>query len=110
MQTSEILEDFSVPAVRHALEANVDAQLPLMYAHMPGMEVIDEADLLCMTSDLRALDAPSPPPSLAIERMRDEAQLEQWLRTVAIAFELHPDVVSALRGLLAGQGFGSDRP
>jgi hypothetical protein len=31
-------------------EANINARLPLMYAHMPGVEVINEPDLLGMMS------------------------------------------------------------
>jgi hypothetical protein len=39
----------------NAVEANINAQLPLMYAHMPGVEVIDEPDLLGMMSELADL-------------------------------------------------------
>lgn len=35
-----------------AVEANLNAQLPLMYAHMPGVDAYDEPDLLCMVSRL----------------------------------------------------------
>jgi GNAT superfamily N-acetyltransferase len=35
-----------------AVEANLNAQLPLMYSHMPGVDVYDEPDLLCMVSRL----------------------------------------------------------
>jgi ribosomal protein S18 acetylase RimI-like enzyme len=47
-----ILTDFSPAALARAVEANINAQIPLMYAHMPGVEVIDEPDLLGMMSAL----------------------------------------------------------
>lgn len=46
MQQYRILNDFSTAALAAAVEANINAQLPLMYAHMPGVEVIDKPDLL----------------------------------------------------------------
>lgn len=36
------------------METNINVQLPLMYAHIPGVEVIDEPDPLGMPS--RILD------------------------------------------------------
>ncbi len=47
-----ILTDFSPAALADAVEANINAQIPLMYAHMPGVEIIDEPDLLGMMSEL----------------------------------------------------------
>jgi GNAT superfamily N-acetyltransferase len=38
----------SPPVLAVAVEANINAQLPLIYAQMPGVEVIDEPDLLGM--------------------------------------------------------------
>jgi len=35
MHRDGILQDLSVPAVIHALEANINARIPLMYTHMP---------------------------------------------------------------------------
>lgn len=40
--------DGSPEALAPVVEANINAQLPLMYAHMPGVEVIDESGLLGM--------------------------------------------------------------
>lgn len=47
-----IVTDFSPAALAAAVEANINAQIPLMYAHMPGVEVIDEPHLLGMMSEL----------------------------------------------------------
>ena len=46
------LQDLSTPSLIQALEANINAQIPLMYAHMPGVEVIDESELLGMSSHI----------------------------------------------------------
>lgn len=46
MKNDRILNDFSPAALAAAVEANINAQLPLMYAHMPSIEVIDKPDLL----------------------------------------------------------------
>jgi ribosomal protein S18 acetylase RimI-like enzyme len=48
----DVVRGFSTSEVVSALEANINAQLPLMYAHMPGVTVYDEPDLLGMTTDL----------------------------------------------------------
>jgi ribosomal protein S18 acetylase RimI-like enzyme len=47
-----IVTDFSPAALADAVEANINAQLPQMYAHMPGVEVIYEPHLLGMMSGL----------------------------------------------------------
>ena len=46
----EALTTLSPSALAAAVEANINAQLPQMYAHMPGIEVIDLPDLLGMSS------------------------------------------------------------
>jgi ribosomal protein S18 acetylase RimI-like enzyme len=51
-QADTFLQDVSPSALAAAVEANINAQIPLLYAHMPGVEVIDEPDLLGMMSDL----------------------------------------------------------
>ena len=43
-----MLTDLSPTALARAVEANINAQLRLIYAHMPGVEVIDEPGLLGM--------------------------------------------------------------
>lgn len=50
--TSEVLNPISIAEKARAVEANLNAQLPLMYSHMPGVDVYDEPDLLCMVSRL----------------------------------------------------------
>lgn len=44
--------DLSAPEMARAVESNLNAQLPLMYTHMPGVDVYNERDLLCMVSRL----------------------------------------------------------
>lgn len=51
-QTGTVLQDVSPLALAAAVEANINAQIPLLYAYMPGVEVIDEPDLLGMMSEL----------------------------------------------------------
>ena len=46
----EAVTTLSPSALAAAVEANISAQLPQMYAHMPGVEVIDLPDLLGMSS------------------------------------------------------------
>lgn len=46
----EKLTDLSPSALAAAVEANINAQLRLMYVHMPGIEVIDAPGLLGMSS------------------------------------------------------------
>jgi hypothetical protein len=46
------MQEVSIPALAAAVEANINAQVPLLYAHMPGVEVIDEPDLLGMMGEL----------------------------------------------------------
>jgi ribosomal protein S18 acetylase RimI-like enzyme len=50
------MQDVSPLGLAAAVEANINAQIPLLYINMPGVEVIDEPDLLGMMSrepDLR---------------------------------------------------------
>jgi ribosomal protein S18 acetylase RimI-like enzyme len=47
-----VLQHVSPSALSAAVEANINAQIPLMYTHMPGVDVIDEPDLLGMMSEL----------------------------------------------------------
>jgi hypothetical protein len=46
------MQEVSIPALAAAVEANINAQVPLLYAHMPGVEAIDEPGLLGVMSDL----------------------------------------------------------
>jgi ribosomal protein S18 acetylase RimI-like enzyme len=46
------LHNLSAAELSAAVEANVNAQLPLMYARLPGVEVHDGPDLLCMMGGL----------------------------------------------------------
>jgi hypothetical protein len=46
------MQDVSPPALAAAVEANINAQIPLLYTHMPGVEVIDGPDFLGMMSEL----------------------------------------------------------
>jgi ribosomal protein S18 acetylase RimI-like enzyme len=46
------LQDLSTPSLIQALEANINAQIPLMYADMPGVETFAEPGLLGMMTDL----------------------------------------------------------
>jgi len=49
---SHRLQDFSTPSLIQALEANINAQIPLMYADMPGVETFAEPGLLGMMTEL----------------------------------------------------------
>jgi ribosomal protein S18 acetylase RimI-like enzyme len=177
-----VLNPIPIAERARAVEGNLNAQLPLMYSHMPGVDVYDEPDLLCMVSrlpsraynavywagfapaqaedrvdavmeryrqsgrfpviwvvapssqpaslgrilearglqvafrapgmaaDLYSLREDPPPPSLTIERVRNEVQLEQWLQPVASSFEFDPEVTAAYFGLFANRGFGPGLP
>ena len=39
------MRQLSPPAPAGVVGANINAQIPLIYAHMPGVEVIDEPGL-----------------------------------------------------------------
>ncbi|UCC61447.1 MAG: GNAT family N-acetyltransferase [Anaerolineae bacterium] len=56
MHSDSILQDLSTPAVIRALEANINAQIPLMYASMPRVAITVEPDLLCVMTDLPNLN------------------------------------------------------
>ncbi len=48
----QILKDFSAPVLARAIEANVNGQFPLLFAHLPQIEVHDEADMLWIVSNI----------------------------------------------------------
>jgi hypothetical protein len=50
-----VVPGLSAPNLVSALEANIDAQIPLMYAHMPRVRVLDEPDLLGIMTDLEPM-------------------------------------------------------
>ena len=52
MPVEKKLHALSAGELAAAVEANVNAQLPLMYARLPGVEVHDDPDLLCMMGGL----------------------------------------------------------
>ena len=49
-QTDKIVKKCSATELIRAVEANINAQLPLMYTHMSDFEVIDEPDRLGISS------------------------------------------------------------
>ncbi len=48
----EILKDFSAPVLARAIEANVNGQFLLLFAHLRQIEVHDEPDMLWVVSDI----------------------------------------------------------
>lgn len=176
MPVEKKLHDLSAGELAAAVEANVNAQLPLMYARLPGVEVYDEPDLLCMmgglpdpmynavyraafpagqagaridglleryrarrclpmtwvvtpatrprdlashlqargfthafrgvgmAANLHSLAEPPTPPGLVVEGVRTEAQLQQWLYPVTVAFDLHASTAAAFSELYATFG------
>jgi GNAT superfamily N-acetyltransferase len=65
---------------------------------MPGMAV----DLLALSEE------PAGQPDLQIEQVGDLPMLEEWLRPLAIGFELPEIVVKGFGDLFGGVGFGPD--
>lgn len=51
-QISEILRDFSASTLATAIEANVNGQFPLLFVHLPQIEIHDEPGILWVASNI----------------------------------------------------------